>query len=113
MGCTAAAIEAWKVCNDGSALESSRTTSSRSAAAWPCNGPEVPTATTRNANGSSGRNQNVHAESDGLFKRIAHSERAILRRKVARAGKELEKLSSGSPLSADRCTRCTDCWDYS
>jgi hypothetical protein len=26
---------------------------------------------------------NVHAESDGLFKPIAHSERAILRRKVA------------------------------
>jgi hypothetical protein len=33
----------------------------------------------------SDRNQNMQAESDGLNKRIAHSERAILRRKVARS----------------------------
>jgi hypothetical protein len=41
----------------------------------------------------SGRNQNMQAESDGLNKRIAHSERAILRRKVASYPPERHPLS--------------------
>ena len=41
---------------------------------------------TRDGNGSSSKNQNVQTDSDALQKRIAHSRRAILRRKVARLG---------------------------
>jgi hypothetical protein len=37
-------------------------------------GPEIPTAATGYQNGSSGRNHNVQAVSDGLDTRIAHSE---------------------------------------
>jgi len=49
----------------------------------PCNELELLTGTTRHADGSSRRNRNVQAKSGGLTIRIAHSKRAILRRKVA------------------------------
>jgi len=65
-------------------LELWPTTSFRSAAASLRNEREVASASTRDAIASSGRNQNAQAESDGPLKRIAHSEQAILRRKVAR-----------------------------
>src|SRR5260370_14300352 len=41
---------------------------------------------------------NVHAESDGLFKPMAHSERAILQRKVAR----FHAFLCGSPVNSWR-----------
>jgi hypothetical protein len=114
--CIAADIDGSKVCNAGSALALSLTTSSRSAAACPCNELELLCAAAWDAKRVERKKSKRATRIRRSLERMAHSERAILRTEsswsssVSNWARPSSKLQSASelvtmetPVPASRC----------